>query len=152
MHNTDLVLTKQIISAFNSLYLKVIERRHVKSVGVPSLDIIQNIYDNYDKLNQVDIDDNDNKMSKHYDPKLPIEVLFDLIKEGMEVAEAASCTHKKNIIVQNYTYSFPKQVGTKNPASNGTARPWETSYGQSSRHISPKQIVKYATLNKQRHS
>ena len=30
MHNTDLTLTKQIISAFDGLYLKFIERRHVK--------------------------------------------------------------------------------------------------------------------------
>ena len=47
-------------------------------------------------------------MSKHYDPKLPIEVLFDLIKEGMEVAEAASCTHKKNLIVQKAYLIIPQ--------------------------------------------
>ena len=35
MHNTDLALTKKIISAFEGLYLKVIERRHVKFLVVP---------------------------------------------------------------------------------------------------------------------
>ena len=90
MHNTDLVLTKKIVRAFDGLYLKIIKRRHVKFLGVPSLDIIQHLYYNYGMLNQVDIDDNGKKMRKHYDPTLPIEVLFDQIKEGMEVAEATS--------------------------------------------------------------
>ena len=39
-------------------------------------------------------------MSEHYDSTLPIEVLFDKIEEGMEVAEAASCPYNKNQIVQ----------------------------------------------------
>ena len=77
MHSTDLDLTKQIISAFNRLYLKGIEIRHEKFLGVPSLDIIQHLYNNYVTLNQVDIDDNDKKMREHYKPTLPIEVLFD---------------------------------------------------------------------------
>ena len=95
MHNTNLDLTKQIISAFGGLYLKGIKIRHVKFLRVPLLDIIQHLYDNYGTLNQVDIDENDKKMSKHYDPTLPIEVLFYKIEEGMEVAEAASCLYKK---------------------------------------------------------
>ena len=33
MHNTDLALTKQIISAFDGLYIKGIERRYVKLLG-----------------------------------------------------------------------------------------------------------------------
>ena len=77
MHSTDLDLTKQVISAFNRLYIKGIEISHVKFLEVPSLDIIQHLYNNYVTLNQVDIDDNDNKMREHYKPTLPIEVLFD---------------------------------------------------------------------------
>ena len=100
MHNTDLALTNQIISAFGGLYLKGIETRHVKFLGVPSLDIIQHLNDNYGTLNQVDIDENDKKMSEHYDSTLPIEVLFDKNEEGVEVAEAASCPYNKNQIVQ----------------------------------------------------
>ena len=79
MHNTDLALTKKFSSAFNNLYLRGIERRHVKLLGVPFLDIIQHHYDNFGTLNQVDIDNNDKKMSKHYNPMLPIEVPFDKI-------------------------------------------------------------------------
>ena len=59
MHNTDLVLTKKIISAFDGLYLKGIERRYVKFLGVPSINIIQHLYGNYGILNQVDMDDNE---------------------------------------------------------------------------------------------
>ena len=77
MHNTNLDLTKQIISAFGGLYLKGIKIRHVKFLRVPSLDIIQHLYNNYVTLNQVDIDDNEKKMREHYKPTLPIEVLFD---------------------------------------------------------------------------
>ena len=83
MHDTDLALTEKIINAFDGLYLKGIEIRHVKFLGVPLLDIIQHLYDNYGTLNQVDINDNYNKMSEHYDPPLPIEVLFDQIEEGV---------------------------------------------------------------------
>ena len=83
MHNIDLVLTKQIMSDFNVLYPKGIERRYVKFLGLPSLHIIQHLYDNNDTLNQVDIDHNENKMSEHYNPTLPIKVLFDEIEEGM---------------------------------------------------------------------
>ena len=36
MHNTDLALTKQIISVFDGLYLKGIETRNVKLLGVQS--------------------------------------------------------------------------------------------------------------------
>ena len=100
MHNTDLALTKQIISAFGGLYLKGIERRHVKVLGVRSLDFIQHIYKNYGTINQVDIDDNDKKMSKHYDPKLMIKVMSDQIEESVEVVEGASCLYNKNKIVQ----------------------------------------------------
>ena len=85
MYKTALALTKQIISDFDCLYLKGIERRHIKFLGVLSLDIGQHLYDNNGMLNQVGSDDNDNKMSKHYDPTLPIKVLFDQIEEGTEV-------------------------------------------------------------------
>ena len=83
MYNTDLSLTKTIISVFDGLYLKGIGRRHVKFLGVPLIDIIRHLYENYGTLNQVDIDDNDKKMSKHYKPTLPIEVMFDQIEKGM---------------------------------------------------------------------
>ena len=63
-HNTNLALTKPIVSAFYGLYLKVIKRRHVKFLEVPSLEIIQHLYVNYVTLNQVDIDNNDKKMSE----------------------------------------------------------------------------------------
>ena len=52
-------------------------------------------------LNQVDIDDNDKKMIKHYDPMLPIEGMFDQIEEGTEVAETAICPYKKNLYKKN---------------------------------------------------
>ena len=151
MHNTNLDLTKQIISAFGGLYLKGIKIRHVKFLRVPSLDIIQHLYDNYGTLNQVDIDENEKKMSEHYDPSLTIEVLLNQIEEGMELAEAEICLYKKIKWYKKHTYSLSKQVITKKPASNGTTRPWETSYGQSSSHISPKPIVKTATSKKQWH-
>ena len=96
MHNTDLALTKQTISAFGGLYFKGIKRRHVRFLVVPLLDIIQYLYDNYGTINQFYIDDTDNKMSEHYDPTLPIEVLVDQIEDGMEVAEAASFPYNKN--------------------------------------------------------
>ena len=63
MHNTDLELAKQITSASDSLYLKGIERRQVKFLGIPSLNIIQHLYYNYVMLNQVDIYYNEKKMS-----------------------------------------------------------------------------------------
>ena len=85
MHNTNLALTKQIISAFGGLYLKGSKRRHVKLLKLPFLDIIQHLYENYGTINQVGIDDNDNEMSEHYDPTLPIEVMFDKIEKVMEV-------------------------------------------------------------------
>ena len=110
MHNTYLVLTKQIVRAFDGLYLKVIKIRHVKFLGVPSLDIIQHLYKSYGTINQVDIDDNEKKMSKHYDSTLPIEVLFDKIEEGMEVAEAASFSYNKNQILQK-SYLLIIQTG-----------------------------------------
>ena len=75
MYNTEPALNKQTISAFESLYLKGIKRRHVKFLGVLSLNIIQHLYKNYGTLNQVGIDDNDKKMSEYYNPTLPIEVL-----------------------------------------------------------------------------
>ena len=84
MHNTILALTKQIISAFDILYLKGVKRRHVKFQGVTLLDIIQHLYNIHGTLNQVDIDENDNKMSKNYNPTLLIEVLFYQIEECME--------------------------------------------------------------------
>ena len=83
MHNTDLELTKKIISAFNGLYLKVIEIRHVTFLGVPFLGIIQYLYNKYGTPNQVYIDDNDKKISENYDPKIPTKVLFDQIEEGI---------------------------------------------------------------------
>ena len=100
MHNNDLALTKQIISAFGGFYLKGIKRRHEKFLGVSLLNIIQHLYNNYVTLNQVDIDDNDREMRKYYDPTLPIEVMFDQIEEVMEVTEAASCPYNKNQILQ----------------------------------------------------
>ena len=39
-------------------------------------------------------------MIKHYDPTLPIEVLFDQIEEGMEVAKSESFPYNKNRIVK----------------------------------------------------
>ena len=95
MHNTDLALDKQIISDFDGLYLKGIERRHVRFIRVPSINIIQHIYNFYDTFNEGDIDDNDTKLSKNYESTLPNEVLFGQIEEGMEVAEAASCPYNK---------------------------------------------------------
>ena len=65
MHNTNLELTKQIVSDFDGLYLKVIDWRHVQFLVVPSFDIIQHLYDNYGTLNQVDIDDNEKKMREY---------------------------------------------------------------------------------------
>ena len=63
MHNTDLALTKQTISDFYGIYLKGIERRNVKLLGVPSLEIHQNLYNSYGTLKKVDINDNAKKMS-----------------------------------------------------------------------------------------
>ena len=80
MQNTDLALTKKMISTFDSLYIIGTERIHIKFLWVPSIDIIQHLYNNYGTLNQVDIDDNDKKMSKHYDPTLPIKILFGQIE------------------------------------------------------------------------
>ena len=39
-------------------------------------------------------------MSEHYDPTIPIEVLFDQIEEGIEVAEAAIYPYNKNKMLQ----------------------------------------------------
>ena len=110
MHNTDLTLTKQIISDFDGLYLKGIKIRYVKFLGVPSFDIIQHIYNNYGTLNQVDIYKNNKTMSKNYDPTLPIKVLFDKIEEGTEVAKAASCPYNKNQILEK-AYLLILQTG-----------------------------------------
>ena len=103
-------MTNQIISDFDGLYLKGVDWRQVKFIGVPSLNIIQYIYDTYVTLNQVYIDENGKKMRDYYDATLPIEVLFDQIVEGMEVAEAGRCLCNKNKIVQK-SYFFIIQTG-----------------------------------------
>ena len=69
---------------------------HMGCVGVSTSIMLQHLYDNYDIIIAVDIEDNATTMRADYDPCQSIEVLFHQIERAIEFAEAGhrSCDPK----------------------------------------------------------
>ena len=70
-------LRNQLVNAFELTYLKGLEEKYVGFLNRTIPAIFKHLYDNYGKITAQDLEENDKRMKKEWNPDTPIEELFE---------------------------------------------------------------------------
>ena len=84
---TDQALQQQLLSVFDEEYLWGLSNMYMGYVGLSTNIILQHLYDNYEIITTVDIENNDTIMKADYGTSQPIEFLFCQIETSVEFGE-----------------------------------------------------------------
>jgi hypothetical protein len=92
-------LKKQIITAFEPMYLEILNNDIVGFANTTSRDMLEHLFLSYGIITTVDLEHNWENMRKAWDPHQPVESLFKKIQDCVDYAEAGgspSVRHKSS--------------------------------------------------------
>jgi hypothetical protein len=94
-------LKKQIISAFEPVYLDVLNNNMVGFANISARDMLDHIFATYGNITAVDLEISFEHMRRAYDPQQPVESLFKQIQDYADYYEAGGVLigqpHKINV-------------------------------------------------------
>ena len=89
-NNVDLALKSLLINALDEVYIQSLRNKYTGYASSTTKAIISYLYDNYAKITDSDLQENDKKLRAPYDPSQPIETFFARIEECREYAAAGN--------------------------------------------------------------
>ena len=108
--NLQKALRKQLIAAVDPLFLDAIKQPYVGFANVPVYDMLRHLYTTYVELSLDDIEDNDRRMRKPWDPNTPFEALIKQINDAVELADHAGAPYTP-VQVVNTAYGLVEKTG-----------------------------------------
>jgi hypothetical protein len=81
-HNVDQAIKKLIIEAFDDAYLNALSDEVVGYANFTSLDILTHLLTYYTMIAPTELMQNYERLNTPYDPKQPIETLFQQIQDA----------------------------------------------------------------------
>jgi hypothetical protein len=81
-------LKKQIISAFEPMYLEILNDNMVGYASISARDMVEHLFETYGNITAVDLEINFEHMHRAWDPQQPVEMLFKQIQDCAEYSEA----------------------------------------------------------------
>jgi hypothetical protein len=91
--STDKALKQQLLSAIDEMYYHTLCNWHTGYDMVTTCQILNHLYTGYGDVSPQDMADNDACIKTAYDVLQPIEVLFDQVKDAIELANAAQAPY-----------------------------------------------------------
>ena len=73
--NVITALKNQLLSALDDIYIRALKDRHVGYMNQSIRAILQHLFDNYDNITPLELEDNDTKMRATWDPNSPFDCL-----------------------------------------------------------------------------
>eukprot|EP00957_Ditylum_brightwellii_P107441 8197562-Ditylum_brightwellii.AAC.1 len=113
--NVDKALKKQLVNSVHPMYTSVLCTPLMGFTNVPSLTIVQHLYQNYGCASPVMLAEADNKLCNEFDPSLPIEVLLTCIDAIQDLASASNNTYTDAQLI-NIAYNLIFSTGVHNDA------------------------------------
>ena len=83
---------------------------HTEYVGVATFQMLRHIYNNYDMITAVEMENNNEEMHNPYNPSLPIETLFHQIEVAVEFVGDGNRPYEKSQVV-NRAYLLISRTG-----------------------------------------
>jgi hypothetical protein len=81
-------LKKQIISAFEPMYLDILNDNMVGYANISARDMLDHLFETYGNITAVDLEINFEHMRRAWDPQQPVETLFKQIQYCADYSEA----------------------------------------------------------------
>ena len=106
----DQVLQQQLITVFDEHCLRGLRNMHTEYVGVATFQMLRHIYNNYDMITAVEMENNNEEMHNPYNPSLPIETLFHQIEVAVEFVGDGNRSYEKSQVV-NRAYLLILRTG-----------------------------------------
>ena len=103
-------LKRQIIEAVDDIYLRALRNRHTGYAAVSPYQLVTHLYRTYGQITPMDIDANDEKFKRPFDPAQPFETLIQQIEDAQEYADAGGNAYSAAQIVAN-AYSIMFRTG-----------------------------------------
>ena len=95
----ELALKSQLINAVDEVFIQSLRNKYTGYASSSTKDILNYLYDNYAKITDTALQENDGKMRAPYDPSLPIETFFAKIEECQEFAAAGNTAYTSEQIL-----------------------------------------------------
>jgi hypothetical protein len=94
-------LKKQIISVFEPIYLDVLNDNMVGFAKISAMDMLDHLFGTYGNITAIDLEINFEHMRRAWDPRQPVESLFNQIQDCADYSEAGGVLigHPKQINV-----------------------------------------------------
>ena len=103
-------LKRQIIEAVDDIYLRTLRNRHTGYASVTLLQLITHLYPTYGQITPMDLDANDERFKRPFDPAQPFETLIQQIEDAQEYADAGGNPYSASQIVAN-AYALMYRTG-----------------------------------------
>ena len=106
----DKALKSQLIGAVDEMYIRTLRDKYILYAKKTTLQILTHLYDNYARISQLELKENDHRMNEEWDPNQPIEVLYDQIEDAVEFASAGKAPYTTPQVVNN-AYNLVSNTG-----------------------------------------
>ena len=103
-------LKRQIIEAVDDMYLRALRNRHTGYAAVTPLQLLTHLYRTYGQITPMDLDANDERFKRPFDPAQPFETLIQQIEDAQEYADAGGNAYSASQIVAN-AYALMYRTG-----------------------------------------
>ena len=98
---TDKALKQLLIGAVDEMIIRCLQTKYLGYLNVSTRDILDHLYAQYARISSADLQDNDITFKSPYDPNMPIETLFDQIKNGIDYAAAGLSPCSPEQVINN---------------------------------------------------
>jgi hypothetical protein len=103
-------LKRQIIETVDDIYIRTLRNRHTGYASLSPYQLVTHLYLTYGAITPMDMDANDEKFKRAYDPAQPFEMLVQQIEDAQEYADAGGNAYSSTQIVTN-AYSLIFRTG-----------------------------------------
>ena len=110
---TDKILKQQVIEAIPPTFIRGLKNRITGFAGVSCLQLISFLKQQYGRVSEQQLEDNDKIFRKSYDIGTPIEELYGQIEDCVDLAEAGGAPYTHQQVLAN-ALNLLRQTGVLN--------------------------------------
>jgi hypothetical protein len=135
-HAVDQALRKQVLAAVPDVYTRALKHATTGYGNITSLQLLTHLWTNYGTITQLELDENQLRMQRPWNPPTPVEALFNQLTEGIAFAaagdEALSNTQVirigYNLISKTGLFELPCHEWRQKSAATKTMNAFQTHF------------------------
>ena len=85
--NISTALKAQLLSAVEDIYVRALRDRHVGYMNQSICNLLSHLFENYGKITQLELEDNNTKLRALWDPNSPFDCLFQQLEDGQDYTD-----------------------------------------------------------------